>query len=219
MGGQSFYPLLFGKVRNTNACVRLAMTLFLCVATLLSVADDRDLLVETGFYELCSHCGTLDVWSSYNDFRAIVGQEDLVESNFGAGFCFAHRFNVENAVLRDNILFAASFYNRYLCHIGRRTITHIPIAGNNTLESHGFGADNCLGWEKGAAVSKAERARWMRRIVAMLRPETVSEIAIVEASETSWMAQAVMSSGPDKRFRFVSGHLYDEATIGDARVA
>gem|GEM_PF-6981746 len=59
----------------------------------------------------------------------------------------------------------------------------------------------------------------MRLIIQLLRPNLVNDIVIVEASEQSWMVLAVMQEGGDRRFRFQSGQLLDEAMIGDLRVA
>lgn len=64
----------------------------------------------------------------------------------------------------------------------------------------------------------AQEARILRRIKQLLMPDSVLEMAIVEASPASWMAVAVMNSGPDRRFRFQNGQLLDEASIGDDRV-
>lgn len=67
-------------------------------------------------------------------------------------------------------------------------------------------------------MDRRDQARWMRRIRKLLLPGVVREILIVEASAESWMAQAVLYGGNDRRFRFQHGVLIDELTVGDARV-
>jgi hypothetical protein len=59
----------------------------------------------------------------------------------------------------------------------------------------------------------------MRQVVRLLHPKIVYDIRIVAASAKSWMAEAVMADGNDRRFRFQENRLLDEATIGDERVA
>lgn len=68
-------------------------------------------------------------------------------------------------------------------------------------------------------MNKELEARCMRQIKKLLQPEVIHDILVVAVSETSWMAQAVMKDGNDRRFRFQGKQLYDEATIGDVRVA
>jgi len=63
-----------------------------------------------------------------------------------------------------------------------------------------------------------DEARRMRQIMRLLRPQAVYEITIVESSPDNWMASAVVKDGPDRRFRFQGGKLYDESKIGDMRV-
>lgn len=65
---------------------------------------------------------------------------------------------------------------------------------------------------------KNEEARWMRHIRRLVQPEGIRELLIVEASSASWMAQAVLMNGGDRRFRFQNGQLLDESLIGDTRV-
>lgn len=64
----------------------------------------------------------------------------------------------------------------------------------------------------------SQEAKIMRRIKRLVQPQAVMEVAIVEASAASWMAVAVVDSGPDRRFRYQNGQLLDEATVGDARI-
>ena len=68
-------------------------------------------------------------------------------------------------------------------------------------------------------MNNRETARHMRGIVQSLRPNPVDDVQIVEASPGNWMALAVMRDGPDRRFRFQGGRLYDESIVGDVRIA
>lgn len=69
-------------------------------------------------------------------------------------------------------------------------------------------------------MSKAQDARWMRRVKKLLpRGEVVQEMLVVQVSPISGMILAVLKGGRDKRFRLQGNRLIDEATIGDARVA
>ncbi len=65
--------------------------------------------------------------------------------------------------------------------------------------------------------SKEERAclKLIRKIVS---PAQIYELQIVTASAAEWAARVTFKDGNDRRFRFTRGQLFDEASIGDARV-
>jgi hypothetical protein len=67
-------------------------------------------------------------------------------------------------------------------------------------------------------MSREQEIRWMKQLADLVKPEAIYEIAIVEISDTNWMATVAVREGSDRRFRCQSGVLIDEATVGDARV-
>ena len=68
-------------------------------------------------------------------------------------------------------------------------------------------------------MGREQEIRRLKQIAKLVQPEPIREMQIVEVSDTSWMALVVMQKGNDRRFRCVGTKLYDEATIGDSRVA
>ncbi len=58
----------------------------------------------------------------------------------------------------------------------------------------------------------------MRQVKELLLPLIVNDIELVAISDTDWMAQAVLADGTGRRFRCVRGKIFDELSIGDARV-
>jgi hypothetical protein len=101
------------------------------------------------------------------------------------------------------------------------TIAYVPSLCNTFLRFAGFERKlpRLEGRCQGSTMSKSHEARCMRLIIQLLRPQRVHDILIVAISDTNWMAQAVMEDGNDHRFRFQENRLYDEALVGDARVA
>lgn len=69
-------------------------------------------------------------------------------------------------------------------------------------------------------MSKQER-RILNLIRTAILPDKIYEIyGLVALSRDEWAASIrVKGSAEDRRFRYTQGRLYDEATIGDARVA
>ncbi|MCC7500491.1 hypothetical protein IT396_01665 [Candidatus Nomurabacteria bacterium] len=57
----------------------------------------------------------------------------------------------------------------------------------------------------------------MNLIKKTVSPARIYEIQIVAISAAEWAANAALTDGNDRRFRFTRGQLFDEAMIGDAR--
>lgn len=96
------------------------MSALLEVAALLTVFDDGDGLVATLLDELCFDGSTRDVRRADLSIGAIVSKKDLVELDDVADFARglgSDLLDLEDAVLRDNVLLSAGLYNSYFGHI------------------------------------------------------------------------------------------------------
>src|SRR3989338_459409 len=98
--------------------VRLAVASFLEVAALLAVADDVDFLIAAFLDELRRDFCTLHIRCADRGFFAVVGQKHFVEGNLVSLPCDAvELLNIQNAVLRDNVLLPTRFYDSDFGHM------------------------------------------------------------------------------------------------------
>ena len=92
------------------------MTLFLEIATLLAVADDGHLSARPFSTSSAAASAPLMYARADGRFRTVIGKEYLSNVIFAPALSAPFIFNIQNAVLRDNVLFAASFDDSYLGH-------------------------------------------------------------------------------------------------------
>ncbi len=102
------------------------MPLFLEIAALLTVADYGHFCLAAFLDELRRNRGALYVRRSYRGFLAVVGQKHLVEGYFVARLVPIEFFNIQNAVLRDNVLLPARLYNSDFSHEAR-SLRHMEL--------------------------------------------------------------------------------------------
>jgi hypothetical protein len=98
------------------------MAALLEVAAFLAVFDDGDGLVAAFLDELGGYFGTREVWCADLSIGAIVGQENLIKLDDIP--CFARSlggnfFDLQDAVLRDNVLLPAGLYD---CNLGHKFV-------------------------------------------------------------------------------------------------
>lgn len=115
---------------DTHLSVLLSVTFLFGVAALLAVSDDADFCGPSRTNQFTGHLSTFDVGGTHSRLGPIVGEEHLVERDLGTGFVYSDVLNIENAVLRDNVLFSTCFNDGYLCH-SRRTITRATKGRNS----------------------------------------------------------------------------------------
>ena len=207
--------------RDFYFCKRLTVTALFEIAAFLAVVNDGYLLATTIRNELRRDFCAIDVGCADFRRRTIVDEEYFVEREFVAELVLAFQFfNGVDAALGDEVLFAARFYDRYFGHTWRQYNPYPPatqrwLAFKEISERIAVAGRNL----KVSPMSKDQEARRMRQVIQLLHPGIVNDILIIEASDQSWMALAVMREGHDRRFRFQSGQLLDEAMVGDVRVA
>src|SRR3989344_2730807 len=114
------------QCRDADFCERLAVPTFLEIAALLAVADNRDFRLATLLDELRRDRGALHIRRPYRRFLAVVGQKHFIEGNFVPRLVSVDFFNIQNAVLCDNVLLAARLYNSYLGHKSPKYSLIIP---------------------------------------------------------------------------------------------
>src|SRR3989344_4379665 len=115
-----------GQGGDAHFCVRLAVAAFLEVAAFLAITDYGHLVVATLLDEFSRDLGTRHVWRAHLCRFAVVGEKHFVKCNLRT--CARNTgdfFNIQNAVLRDNILLAARLDDSYLGHIRGITISRI----------------------------------------------------------------------------------------------
>lgn len=59
----------------------------------------------------------------------------------------------------------------------------------------------------------------LKTIRSLVKPARIYEILLVTLSDNEWAVSVALRDGPDRRFRFTRGRLWDEADIGDMRPA
>src|SRR3989344_5394713 len=116
-GRQLFYFDFLRECRDAHLGKRLTMTLFLGVAALLAVAHDDDFRCAAILDELGCDLGTLDVRSTHIHLGTVVCQKHFVESDFIPRLIGTlDQFHIQDAVVGDDILLPACFYDSYLGH-------------------------------------------------------------------------------------------------------
>src|SRR3990167_9261486 len=107
-----------GSLSPSLIGLRLAVASFLEVAALLAVADDVDFLIAAFLDELRRDFCTLHIRCADRGFFAVVGQKHFVEGNLVSLPCDAvELLNIQNAVLRDNVLLPTRFYDSDFGHM------------------------------------------------------------------------------------------------------
>jgi hypothetical protein len=120
--------LIFLERSDAHLCVRLPVALFLCVTALLAVAEHDFLRILASLDEFPYDFRTLYVRRPDGRLGTVVGEEDFVKSDLGAYLVDTHGFNINNAVLGDDVLLAARLYDGDFGH-GERILQCLAEGG------------------------------------------------------------------------------------------